>query len=346
MEIVMFIYNILLIILYSIPLTLMCIFYLRTKKALYLATGILFLFYIFDNLVIYMTEFLTKFAQFYDSTFMSVPTFKTIIYAVTFCCMVVIQVKVLKASEKQIIPTVILMVMVIMNLMFIPMMKNSALKVWLYYFPCQVFTFVFSMEGLQIIKSQQEKYSDLVRISYRRLLLWTAIFSILIVIEDTIVIFNFDIYTDLLVKINNRSLTEDILSMYQSIATVRIFIPFLQVGEDRASAQVINADITGNPNENMNILEEKEEERKGFSKFYRFCKKYQLTVREQEILELILAGKNNEEISENLFISLGTAKTHIHNIFYKLDVKRRQQLIEKYEAFRDVEQEEPISHRV
>ena len=339
MDIVIFIYNILLIILYSIPLTLMCIFYLRTKKILYLATGVLFLFYIFDNLVIYMTEFLAKFAQFYDNTFMSVPTFKTIIYAVTFFSMLVIQVNVLKPSEKQIIPTAVLMALVILNLMFIPMMRNCALKVWLYYFPCQVFTFVFSIEGLQIIKKQPEMYSGLVRTSYRRLLLWTAVFSVLIVIEDTIVIFNFDIYTDLLVKINNRSLTEDILSIYQSIAAVRIFLPFLQVGGELAYVQAGESEQPDSVENGVDNLLKEPEDKKEYSKFYRFCKVYQLTTREQDILELILAGKNNEEISESLFISLGTAKSHIHNIFYKLNVKRRQQLLDKYETFRESEHE-------
>ena len=32
---------------------------------------------------------------------------------------------------------------------------------------------------------------------------------------------------------------------------------------------------------------------------------------------------NNTEISETLCISVGTTKAHIHNIFAKVDIKRR-----------------------
>ena len=40
-----------------------------------------------------------------------------------------------------------------------------------------------------------------------------------------------------------------------------------------------------------------------------------LTVREQEVLHLILSGKSNREIAGALFISENTVKTHARNIF-------------------------------
>jgi DNA-binding CsgD family transcriptional regulator len=52
-----------------------------------------------------------------------------------------------------------------------------------------------------------------------------------------------------------------------------------------------------------------------------------LTVREQEVLQLILSGKSNREIAEALFISESTVKTHIRNIFSKYDVGSRSELI-------------------
>ncbi len=54
-----------------------------------------------------------------------------------------------------------------------------------------------------------------------------------------------------------------------------------------------------------------------------------LTDREKEIIELISLGKSNEEISQDLFISVGTIKWHINHIFSKLDVKNRIQAVEK-----------------
>ncbi|RSK28408.1 LuxR family transcriptional regulator [Bacillus sp. HMF5848] len=52
-----------------------------------------------------------------------------------------------------------------------------------------------------------------------------------------------------------------------------------------------------------------------------------LTNREKEILELIVRGDSNREISEKLFISIHTVKNHITNIFTKLGVTDRTQLI-------------------
>ncbi len=50
-----------------------------------------------------------------------------------------------------------------------------------------------------------------------------------------------------------------------------------------------------------------------------------LTQREKEILDLIATGFSNQQIADELFISPHTVKTHLHNIFKKINVKRRLQ---------------------
>ena len=55
----------------------------------------------------------------------------------------------------------------------------------------------------------------------------------------------------------------------------------------------------------------------------------ELGKRELEILNLMALGHSNQEIAKNLFISVSTVKTHIQNLFEKLDVKRRTQAVEK-----------------
>ena len=52
-----------------------------------------------------------------------------------------------------------------------------------------------------------------------------------------------------------------------------------------------------------------------------------LSKREMEIADLIVAGKSNEEIEDELFISIATVKRHISNIFLKLDINSRSQLM-------------------
>lgn len=58
-------------------------------------------------------------------------------------------------------------------------------------------------------------------------------------------------------------------------------------------------------------------------------KKLNLSSREYEVLQLLTKGYSNAEIAENLFLSLSTVKTHVSNLFVKMDVKSRTQAIEK-----------------
>lgn len=55
--------------------------------------------------------------------------------------------------------------------------------------------------------------------------------------------------------------------------------------------------------------------------------KYELTQREQELVSLIYEGKSNADIASLLFISESTVKTHVYNIFRKLNIKNRIQLV-------------------
>lgn len=55
--------------------------------------------------------------------------------------------------------------------------------------------------------------------------------------------------------------------------------------------------------------------------------KYALTQREQEIIRLILEGASNKDIERKLFISSSTVRNHIYNIYQKLDVRNRLELI-------------------
>lgn len=54
-----------------------------------------------------------------------------------------------------------------------------------------------------------------------------------------------------------------------------------------------------------------------------------LSKRELEVLDLMAEGCSNQEIASRLFLSISTVKTHSSNLFFKLDVKRRTQAIEK-----------------
>jgi DNA-binding NarL/FixJ family response regulator len=50
-----------------------------------------------------------------------------------------------------------------------------------------------------------------------------------------------------------------------------------------------------------------------------------LSVREQEVLRLLADGLSNAEIAEQLVVTPGTVKRHLHNLYSKLGVENRTQ---------------------
>jgi DNA-binding CsgD family transcriptional regulator len=59
----------------------------------------------------------------------------------------------------------------------------------------------------------------------------------------------------------------------------------------------------------------------------RLCEEYHFSARERDIIQLVLIGKSNKEIEQELFISPHTVKNHIYHIFQKAGIKSRGQLV-------------------
>ncbi len=66
-------------------------------------------------------------------------------------------------------------------------------------------------------------------------------------------------------------------------------------------------------------------------------KKLNLNNREYEILQLLANGCSNAEIAGVLFLSLSTIKTHISNLYFKMDVNSRTQAITKARRLKIIE---------
>ncbi|MGC4130399.1 MAG: LuxR C-terminal-related transcriptional regulator [Bergeyella sp.] len=66
-------------------------------------------------------------------------------------------------------------------------------------------------------------------------------------------------------------------------------------------------------------------------------KKLNLNSREYEVLQLLTKGHSNADIAQTLFLSLSTIKTHVSNLYFKMDVKSRTQAIEKAKRLKIIE---------
>lgn len=56
----------------------------------------------------------------------------------------------------------------------------------------------------------------------------------------------------------------------------------------------------------------------------------ELSERENQILNLLAKGKSYASIADELFLSINTIKTHTRNIYEKLQVNSKKEIIEKY----------------
>lgn len=66
--------------------------------------------------------------------------------------------------------------------------------------------------------------------------------------------------------------------------------------------------------------------------FLQKVKQFNLTEREEEVLLYISMGYKNTEIAEKMFVSVNTVKTHIKNIFVKMDVRNRIEATNKIKS--------------
>ena len=318
-----FFYNIVLLVLFTMVMSFAMSAYAARRQAVCLPIITLFLFYLLDTAIIYMTEIIPSAADWYDTIFMSVPTFKTIIYIVTALCL--FQLRNALFARRFSSPQVAVLIALGLWYLFIPMMANSALKVWLYYFAYQVFTFCFSLVTLRTLAAQPIA-SESLRRNIGMFLKLTLLFSVLIAAEDSVVIFNLDIYSSSRIYIHDRNHCEDLLRICYSLILLRVFY--------RERAEVFSVPVTPAVTAPVSTPEpvaahgEKPDPRTAA-----FAGDLRLTGRESEILLLLLENADNQEISRRLCISIGTVKTHVHNIFQKAEVEHRYELIRKYQTF-------------
>ena len=64
------------------------------------------------------------------------------------------------------------------------------------------------------------------------------------------------------------------------------------------------------------------------------CQQYKLSPREEEVLRILLKGRDARYIMDKFFISYSTAKTHIYNIYRKFGIHSRQEL---YDFIEEIE---------
>ncbi|MBI4459733.1 MAG: response regulator transcription factor, partial [Acidobacteria bacterium] len=99
-------------------------------------------------------------------------------------------------------------------------------------------------------------------------------------------------------------------------APFRSLVQYLRQAEPRSSAPVLER---GAP--------DGEESPKAFAFLAQTRDSSLLSTRERQVVELVSQGFKNKEVAERMFISEQTVKNHLHNIFDKLGVSDRLELV-------------------
>lgn len=125
----------------------------------------------------------------------------------------------------------------------------------------------------------------------------------------------------LLFKISEVNFVQGNVRLEIIVAIAAVIFFFIGIYFNRPSKEKINPDLSATivspPPDNLNI-----------SIDYEQIKKLGLTQREHDVLVKMAEGKSNQEIASSLFLSESTIKTHVSNILFKLDVKRRTAAIQ------------------
>ncbi len=104
--------------------------------------------------------------------------------------------------------------------------------------------------------------------------------------------------------------------------------------QDIALNLVLPEGRTGLVNSTLSVFRDRFQDAAGFiiiaqeiTGMYSLFRERGITEREYQLIRLVLAGNSNKKIAKNLNISLRTVETHITNIYGKLGLKRRGELI-------------------
>lgn len=317
-----YLYTTFLTILFTLVMSLSFGAYLKEHKKHDLLIALYFLLIILNGLLVTMTETFKAFASSYNREFMVNPIIETLYYLAIFAIALTLINRLVQEKIK--FYQYGLWIVFAIWLTSVPFLKDSALKVWLYYFPSQALTVYM---GIYLLMHYHQLSHKTTLQSYVKIFGWLAlVFGLMIVSEDSFVIFFRDIYHTNMLKIHNRNVSEDLFHISLSIVAIKYYLFNYKNATVTSVSEIplhsINKEMTDKGLEDSQIY------------FSEFAKRYNLTQRETEILTLLCQGKHNQEIANELYLSLGTVKTHTHNIFIKLQVEKRSEVSEMWKHFR------------
>lgn len=326
MEKVIFFYSVLLIALCAAAVSPAGILYLRTKKKQYLYLILLFTCYLAELTELHYIVFVglpTGLISLGDLSHISYPAFRIGISAAILLLDLLLLFWITGRRWKNIYGLSILpMLGICIYLVFQP---QTDLVVWLFYSVRQFYRLGYcAWFGICLFQEQEpERKKEMGR--YTLPIFGIFLLNLCILLEDSLVISHIDSFLSDIPYISERNFSENILWMFLCIYSAGRCISeiYKEPGVPERQEEPI-------AEPEAEFLPVRQEPREGMQAF---IEKYRLTPREAEILGCMADYKSAAEICGELYISMGTVKTHTHNIYAKVNVNSKNELIRELNGY-------------
>jgi|GEM_PF-2512514 len=309
-EAALFFYNIGIMAAYVFCAAIFQLFYRRHKDKVFHYISLVFTLFVIDNLIYYMIEFLPSFAQFYESslylrTVSSNAMSYLVIYSYRLVLMAAFKEKIGRV-EKGIWASVLVLQLMV-PLVFMQMNVAPALSLIMHILAIGIFA-----RGLHKLWSSKEGVKD-AKVSLDHglrfgegVLIVSLVLQFFFAAENMLML--------LMPTLRARSIGIELIGLFYTVLAIRYIVQELM----RESSQTVRRSKVQSADDEG---------------FHAFCNEYDLTKRERDVAFLLAEGFSNQQIAEKLYISEGTVKTHVHNIYKKIGVNTRLRFSAKLTEF-------------
>lgn len=316
MNTLMFFYTLAILVICIVTAVLSLAAYASSRRRFFIYGSGVFICYAIEMTEIFFFEYTLQNQSFPASDYYSItmPVLRTFVATASQAFIWLIAMDLLdKHSKKQfVIPVATFLLSELLIIVAVP---YGPIHQWLYYTMRQVFL-VFV--GLYIFwtarKSTQVELKARVN-NQRKHLIIGAILVGCIVAEDfyNILIVPMSLAPSWLqLYLSERNFSENVFACYFAILLIIYsYHHVLSIRMQEAPEEKNVSDLDRHIEEQM--------------PFYRNA--YKLSNRETEVMRLVVLGKSNQEIADELFLAVGTVKTHMHNILVKTEQQNRTTLI-------------------
>lgn len=316
MNTLMFFYTLAILVICIVTAVLSLAAYASSRRRFFIYGSGVFICYAIEMTEIFFFEYTLQNQSFPASDYYSItmPVLRTFVATASQAFIWLIAMDLLdKHSKKQfVIPVATFLLSELLIIVAVP---YGPIHQWLYYYTMRQVFLVFV--GLYIFwtarKSTQVELKARVN-NQRKHLIIGAILVGCIVAEDfyNILIVPMSLAPSWLqLYLSERNFSENVFACYFAILLIIYSYHVLSIRMQEAPEEKNVSDLDRHIEEQM--------------PFYRNA--YKLSNRETEVMRLVVLGKSNQEIADELFLAVGTVKTHIHNILVKTEQQNRTTLI-------------------